>query len=166
MELRILRYFLTVAREENITRAAETLPMPGKEWWGALVPAKCPLAQKQYITREDLAGRRVFMTYRGVTQGVSDWFGDYYDKMDVFAVYNLVNNAATLVDCGMGAAITIEGAVALYKNPNIVFRPFYPELAFNSTVVWKSHQPMSRTVAKFIEFLKRELSDAGLESDT
>ena len=132
MELRILRCFLTVAREENITRAAETLPMPGKERWGALVPAKCPLAQKQYITREDLAGRRVFMTYRGVTQGVSDWFGDYYDKMDVFAVYNLVNNAATLVDCGMGAAITIEGAVALYKNPNIVFRPFYPELAFLS----------------------------------
>lgn len=31
MELRILRYFLTVAREEDITRAAETLPMPGKE---------------------------------------------------------------------------------------------------------------------------------------
>lgn len=87
MELRILRCFLTVAREENITRAAEILPMPGKERWGALVPAKCPLAQKQYITREDLAGRRVFMTYRGVTQGVSDWFGDYYDKMDVFAVY-------------------------------------------------------------------------------
>lgn len=109
---------------------------------------------------------RYFLTYRGVTQGVSDWFGDYYDKMDVFAVYNLVNNAATLVDCGMGAAITIEGAVALYKNPNIVFRPFYPELAFLSTVVWKRHQPMSRTVAKFIEFLKRELSDAGLESDT
>ena len=75
---------------------------------------------------------RYFLTYRGVTQGVSDWFGDYYDKMDVFAVYNLVNNAATLVDCGMGAAITIEGAVALYKNPNIVFRPFYPELAFLS----------------------------------
>ena len=32
MELRVLRYFLTVAQEENITRAAEALPRAAASW--------------------------------------------------------------------------------------------------------------------------------------
>lgn len=135
----------------------DSLPMPGKERWGAIVPAKCPLAKQEYISREDLVGRRVLVAKRGVSQGVADWFGEYYGRMDVFATYNLLYNAAMLVDCGIGAALCIEGAAALYKNPNVVFRPFYPELSVSSVLVWKSHQPMSRAVAKFIEFLKEKL---------
>ena len=36
---------------------------------------------------------------------------------------------------GIGAAIAIEGAAALYKNPDIVFRPFLPELTLSSVLV-------------------------------
>lgn len=121
MELRILRCFLTVAREENITRAAEILHISQ------------PALSRQLMQLEDELGVQLFKRGR---------------------------HSSVLTDESM---LLRRGVV---QNPNIVFRPFYPELAFNSTVVWKSHQPMSRTVAKFIEFLKRELSDAGLESDT
>lgn len=141
----------------------ESVPLPGKEVWGAIVPKKCPLAQREYITKEDLVGHKVFITYRGITQGVADWFGEYYDKMDVFVTYNLVNNAATLVECGLGAAVTIDGAVALYHNPEVIFRPFYPEIAFTSTLVWKGHQPMSRAVAAFIEFIRQNLDRCAAE---
>lgn len=141
----------------------ESIPLPGKEVWGAIVPRKCPLSEKEYITREDLVGHKVFMTYRGITQGVADWFGEYYDKMDVFVTYNLVNNAATLVECGLGAAITIDGAVALYHNPAIVFKPFYPEIAFTSILVWKGHQPMSRAVAAFIDYVRKNLDRCAKE---
>ena len=135
----------------------DSIPLPGKERWGAEVPGRCQLAEKEYITREDLVGKRVFLSKRVVSQGVVDWFGEYFDKLDVYATYNLLYNAAMLVDCGIGAALCIEGAASLYKNPNLVFKPFYPELAVSSVLVWKSHQPMSRAMAEFIGFLKDRL---------
>lgn len=135
----------------------ESITLPGRERWGVIVPAKCPLAQKEYVAPEDLVGRRVFLAKRGVAQGVADWFGEYFDKMDVYATYNLLYNAAMLVDCGMGAAITIEGAAELYHNPNIIFKPFCPELAVTSTMVWKKHQPQTQAVSKFIEYVRENL---------
>lgn len=136
----------------------EGVPLPVKERWGVLVPKKCPLFEKEYVTREDLVGRRVFIAKRGVAQGVADWFGEYYDKMNIFATYNLLYNAATLVDCGIGAAITIEGAASLYKNPDMSFKPFMPELTVSSVMVWKKHQPHTAAVAQFIEFIKQRLN--------
>lgn len=135
----------------------DSIKMPGKERWGAMVSAQSPLAKKAYIEKEDFAGINVFFAKRGVSQGVADWFGEYYDKINIYATYNLLYNAATLVDCGLGAALCIEGAASLYKNPNVVFKPFYPELSTASVLVWKGHQPMSRAVAKFIEFIKGKL---------
>lgn len=136
----------------------ESITLPVKERWGVMVPKKCPLFEKDCVTREDLVGRRVFMAKRGVSQGVADWFGEYYDKMDIYATYNLLYNAAMLVDCGIGAAVTIEGAASLYKNPDISFKPFMPELAVSSVMVWKKHQPQTEAVAEFIEFMKHRLS--------
>lgn len=135
----------------------DSIKMPGKERWGAMISAQSPLAKKAYIEKEDFAGINVFFAKRGVSQGVADWFGEYYDKINIYATYNLLYNAATLVDCGLGAALCIEGAVSLYKNPNVIFKPFYPELSTASVLVWKGHQPMSRAVAKFIEFIKEKL---------
>lgn len=136
----------------------ESIALPGKERWGVLVPAKCPLVQKEFVTKEDLVGRRVFIAKRGVAQGVADWFGEYYDKMNVYATYNLLYNAAMLVNCEIGAAISIEGAASLYKNPNIIFKPFYPELAVTSTMVWKKHQPQTQAVSTFLEYVREKLN--------
>ena len=136
----------------------ESIVLPGKERWGVLVPAKCPLAQKECVTKEDLVRRRVFIAKRGVAQGVADWFGEYYDKMNVYATYNLLYNAAMLVNCEIGAAISIEGAASLYKNPNIIFKPFYPELAVTSTMVWKKHQPQTQAVSTFLEYVREKLN--------
>lgn len=136
----------------------ESITLPVKERWGVIVPKKCPLFEKEYVTREDLVDRRIFIAKRGVAQGVAEWFGEYYDKMNIYATYNLLYNAATLVDCGIGAAISIEGAASLYHNPNMSFKPFIPELTVSSVMVWKKHQPQAEAVAKFIEFIEQRLN--------
>ena len=110
----------------------EYIRLPHEERWGALLPTKCPLTAKEYVTAADLADRNIFMPRRGVVQGV-------------------------LVDCGIGTALTIEGAAALYKNDNITFRPFYPELRVSSVLVWKKYQPTSPAVSAFIEHIKCKL---------
>lgn len=139
----------------------EYLRFGGKERWGAILPASWELAQKEYITAEDLLGHKVFASKRSMAQGVVGWFGDVFDKLDIYVTYNLIYNAAMLVDSGVGAALCIDGAVALYNNPNFVFRPFHPELAVSSVVVWKKYQPVSRAVTKFIEHLKQNVDPVG-----
>ena len=133
----------------------EYIRLKDRERWGALVPRKCPLAEKDSVRAEDLIGHRVFMPKRAQAQGGVAWFGDLYEKLDVFVSYNLLYNAAMLVDCGIGAALTIEGAAELYKNPNTVFRPFSPQLSVSSVLVWKKYQPMTPAAAAFIEHLKK-----------
>ena len=135
----------------------EYIRLPHEERWGALLPKKCPLTAKEYVTAADLADRNIFMPRRGVVQGVAEWFGGYYGKLKIFATHNLLYNAAMLVDCGIGTALTIEGAASLYKNDNITFRPFYPELKVSSVLVWKKYQPTSLAVSAFIEHIKCKL---------
>lgn len=139
----------------------ESLRLPYAERWGAMLPAGSQLALKEYVTAADLAGENILMPRRGVEQGVSEWFGDHYGKLKIFATYNLLYNAAIMVDCGVGAALTIEGAASLYRNEDIVFRPFYPELSVNSVVVWKKYQPSTPAISAFIAHMQKSLSSKG-----
>lgn len=135
----------------------EYIRLPEKERWGVIVSADCPLAKKEALTAEDLKGYRVFTSKRGFTEGVVSWFGDEYATLDIYVTYNLIYNAAMLVDCGLGVALAIEGAVSLYQNPNIIFKPLSPEYTVSSVLVWKKHQPMSQAVSRFIDYLKCNL---------
>ena len=135
--------------------------LPIKDTWGVLVPSKCPLSQKEYVTAEELKDRRIFISRRTLNQSlISSWFGNYYNENNVYLTYNLPYNAAMLVSKGMGAAFTIDGAVQLYNHPELNFRPLYPTVEQTSVLVWKKHQIMSPCIIKFIEFLKCKLGMA------
>ena len=130
--------------------------LPVKDRWGALLPAKCPLAQKEYITPEDLKDRHLSVAVRN-KDAIKSWLGDAYNEKSFFHTHNLLYNAAMLVDKGMGVAITIDGAVELYKNPNLIFRPLYPEREITTVFVWKKYQVASPTVMKFIEYVRNSI---------
>ena len=100
----------------------------------------------------------MFVSKQSAWQGVTNWFGEYYEKMEIYATYNLLYNAAVLVDSEIGAALCIEGAVSLYNSPNVIFKPFYPELTVGNTLIYKA-QPMTPTVSKFIEFIRENLDE-------
>lgn len=128
------------------------LRLPGRERWGVLLSASSPLAQKPWIVPEDLVSVPLSNTSRSIVQKeIAGWFGDYYDQLNIFATHNLIGNTARMVAHGLGAAITIEGAVDMYKNPQLCFRPFYPELATTAVLVWKKYQPAGPAVTRFIQ---------------
>lgn len=135
----------------------ECIRLPQRERWGALLPSNSALAEREYVTAADLADKNIIMPRRGVAQGVAEWFGAHYDKLKIFATHNLLYNAAMLVDCGVGAALTIEGAASLYRDEHVVFRPLYPELASSGAVAWKKYQQNSPAVTAFIEHIKSKL---------
>lgn len=133
----------------------EFIRLPVKDTWGAVVPSKCPLCKKEYVTAEDLKDRKIFMSNRAVNHSLfSSWFGKYYDEKNIYCTVNLLYNAAMLVSKGMGCAVTIDGAVQLYNHPELNFRPLYPKIEQTSVLIWKKNQIISTCAIKFIEFVK------------
>lgn len=128
--------------------------LPNKETWGVLMPKNSPLAKKEYIKPENLANIPIINTKRPIVQNeISNWFGIQYEKLNIIATYNLIHNAAILVEEGVGYAICFEKLININDETNLCFKPFYPKLETGSVIVWKKHQVFSTATEKFIEII-------------
>lgn len=129
--------------------------MKEKEKWGLLLNRDHPLAEKECITREDLADLPLITTDRLTLQKeLESWMGDTLSQMNLFATYNIITNVVMLVNSGVASALTIEGAVNLYESSRLAFRPLYPELTMTSVLAWKKFQPNFGAAGKFLEHYK------------
>jgi DNA-binding transcriptional LysR family regulator len=126
--------------------------LPNKETWGVLMPKDSPLAKKEYIKPEDLTNMSIINTKRSIVQNeIENWFGAHYEKLNIIATYNLIYNAAIMVEEGLGYAICFDKLVNINDETNLCFKPFYPKLETGTVIVWKKHQVFSTATTKFIE---------------
>ncbi|MDO4281012.1 MAG: LysR family transcriptional regulator [Peptococcaceae bacterium] len=126
-----------------------------RERWGLLMHAGHPLAQKASITREDLFATPLITSDRlSIQKELENWLGNDFSKLDIFATYNIITNVAMLVDSGVAAALTVEGAVNLFDRQRMVFRPLAPQLSMTSVLAWKKFQPNFGVAGKFLEHVK------------
>ena len=126
--------------------------LPKKDVWGVLMPEDDPLAQKNNITSADLRNLPLIASWRIVERVAKAWFGGDMDHLNVICTYDLIDNAALLVERRLGYAFVIEGALKHF--PSLVFRPLFPEISNTSVLVWKKYQPSSTAVHKFIELAR------------
>lgn len=142
----------------------QSLSLGQTERWGVLMRSDAPLAKKEAVTAEDLCALPLLNAHRPVVRDeLAAWFGKEKDSIHVLATYNLIGNAALMVREGLGYALTIEGAVALYCNPELCFRPLFPPLEDRSVFIWKKNQPLGQASARFLEMLK-QIRRTGMES--
>ncbi len=101
MELRVLRYFLAIVREEKV----------------AVMRADSPLAAKEYVTADDLAGQKlIFPARKAVLDELERWLDDAYDEKNVISSNDIMNNAAAQVSLGWlltKGTVPIVGATKL-----------------------------------------------------
>lgn len=136
----------------------EYIRLKQTERWGIVLNSDNPLCKKNSITVEDIRDIPLIIPRRIGSQSVlRSWFSDEFDRLNIIATANLIGNPARLVLQGLGSAVTIEGAVDMYENPKLCFRPFKPELENTSVVAWKKYQPFGQATGKFLEFLKYAL---------
>lgn len=125
------------------------LRLPQKDVWGILMPEDDPLAQRDAITPGDLRGLPLIVSWRIGEREARAWFGGEPEEWNIFCTYDMVGNAALLVQRQLGYAFTIE---RVSQNlPGLVFRPLSPPVVSTSLLVWKKYQPASRAVQKFID---------------
>lgn len=126
--------------------------LPKKDVWGILMPEDDPLSQKTIITPADIHSLPLIVNWRIDEREAKAWFGGSTENLNVFCTYDLIDNAALLVERRLGYAFVIEGA---FKNfPGLAFRPLSPEVSNTSVLVWKKYQPSNQAVQKFIELAK------------
>lgn len=139
------------------------ITMPQKDTWGVIMPKNSPLAKKDVIKIDDLidvpiiASRQMSKKY-SAESGFLDWFGEKFDYLNIAATYNLVYNAAIMVDNGIGYAITLDKLVNITNNTNVCFRPLSPKLESGLDIVWKKNQVFSPAAKLFLQKLKEKLT--------
>ena len=124
-----------------------------REKWGVLVRKDSELAQKEVITPDDLVQVPLILVKRTLVQNeLVNWFGEYYSQIHIVATYNLINNAAVMVENNIGVALCFNLGNT-YKN--LCFVPLSPVVETGAVIVWKKDQLVSKVAYRFIDFLKR-----------
>ena len=130
----------------------EFLRLPQREIWGAVVHMDSGLYDKEFITPSDLCSVPLIMPQRLMVQNeLKAWFGDFYDKLEISMIYDLLYNAAVIAGKKMGVVLSIE---LDSKFDHLKFIPLYPKLEFGSVMVWKKNQIHSAVTDGFIGFAK------------
>lgn len=140
----------------------DSVTLPVKDTWGVIMPENCELAQKQFVTRQDLIGKPLICSQQAIRKMMPDnqfrdWFGDDFDKMNIIATYNLVFNAALLAEQGIGYVVTLDKLVDTMKN-DVCFRPLSPILQSGLNIVWKKNQVFSPAAKTFLDALQERFA--------
>jgi len=121
MEIRVLRYFLTVVRFDFIR-------LVGKERWVVLMRPDDPLAEKEAVSAKDLENMPLILPRRtNVRNELSNWLGDSFQSARVLFTSNLSTNGALIVQRGLAYSIAIEGAVPFWDKEKL---PVYGDWEF------------------------------------
>lgn len=140
----------------------EFIRFPQKERWGVMVHKDFEIAKRSYVTPEDLTGIPLMMPYRRLVQNeIKNWFGALYEETTVFAVYDLLYNAAVMARKKMGVILSIE---LESRFDDLNFIPLAPKLEFSSVLVRKKNQIHSAASEAFIDFTKKYLKDISGDS--
>lgn len=132
------------------------LTLPYTHHWGLAVKKDSPLAAKKRISAKDARGIPLICSRQGmVKEFLAGWFGCPFGKLDVVATYNLIYNAAALVDAGLGAAICIDGMIPQEFADRVVFRPFTPALVSDVYLAWRKIAALSPAASALVDAVRR-----------
>lgn len=133
--------------------------IPARDTWGVIMRKDIPLAKKETIRKEDLlnvpliCSRQVISEERHRNE-FAEWFGEDFDMLDIVTTFNLVYNAAIMVEAGVGYAITIDKIANTTESSSLCFRPLEPQLDSGLNIIWKKDQVFSAAAALFFKKLR------------
>ena len=140
--------------------------IPAKDTWGVIMRKDSPLAQKKAVAREDLIGVPILLSRQAILAERGDnafvgWFGEDFNRLDIVTTFNLVYNAAIMVDAGLGYAVSIDNIANTSKDSSLCFRPLEPRLESGLNIVWKKYQVFSPPAELFLERLREKFAYEG-----
>ena len=140
----------------------EYLSLKSYDTWGLVMRQDSPYAKKDFITIDDLvklpliASRQVDKITNSTNEYL-EWFGDNRKNLNIVARYNLIYNAAIMVEEGVGYALGLDGLINTTGSNELCFRPLKPLLQSGLDMVWKKYQVFSPAAKLFLEKMQEKL---------
>ncbi len=129
--------------------------LPYWETWGVLMRKDDPLAQKPYLEKEDILPLRLIMPKREIVQDhIAGWFGVERGRLNVFASHNLINNAALLVEAGLGYVVCTGGCFEIRGGEHLCFVPLSPERTTGHVLAWKKNRVFHSAAIRFRDYVR------------
>ena len=134
------------------------LKLPYSHRWGLILRRDDPLAAHEAVTPEMLMNVPILCSRQALIQNeLSGWLGRPFDELNLAGTYNLIYNAAIMVEEGLGCAVCIDKLLDTSGESAVCFRPFEPAIDAELFIAWKKYQFFSAAAGKFLEMLQQEL---------
>ena len=146
------------------TAVYNAVPAPVRDTWGVLMRRDSPLAQKEYIQPQDLWDKPLILSaQKNDDLSMVHWMQRDISKLQVVATYNLVFNASLLVEEGLGYALCFDKLINVTGDSRLCFRPLFPKMEAEASIIWKRYQVFPKAAQKFIEALQKICAAFGQE---
>ena len=97
-----------------------------------------------------------------VKNEIAGWIGGNERKLNIKVTYNLINNAALLVEEGGGYALTFKDLIRDDENSPLCFKELSPQLDVGIHIAWKKYHVFSNQAETFLELIKNEVEKLGM----
>lgn len=143
--------------EPEISPRYDYQKLPFCETWGVLMRKDSPLAARKTITLGELAGLPLILPNQtSDNTRITSFFADSMTSFHTAASYNLIYNAALMVEAGMGYALCIDELINTAGKHPLTFRPLEPLLQSNVYLFTKKYQVFSKAAKLFLSRLQDE----------
>lgn len=142
------------------TAKYDCITIPVKDRWGVIMRRDAPLAEKEYITPQDLWNEPLIIS-RKITResGIMKWFKRDISRLNIKATYNLIYNASMMTVEGLGYTIGLDKLIDTSKYSQLCFKPLSPTMESDLNMVWKKYSVMSKPAEAFLETFKHLLTE-------
>ena len=169
----LLRYHITSGDTEQVTekldrglldfavvcdapdeKKYDSLPFPEGDIWGLILPADAPLAKKEALRIDDLAGVPLFASAQGWEGDIRRWAGARFPELRLEGSFRLAYNASMFVREGLGYQLTFRRLVDVSEESGLAFRPLSPTLETRLYLIWNRSQTFTPIAERFLTQLR------------
>ncbi|GLC89082.1 LysR family transcriptional regulator [Lysinibacillus piscis] len=130
------------------------IQLPATDTWGILMRKDSPLAEKPSIQPMDLIDKPLLISRQTMVDtkltGWPGWFGADMTDLHVVGTYNLLYNAAHMVEEALGYALCLDKLINTSGDSELCFKRLNPGLKANLDIIWKKNQVLSPAANQFL----------------
>ena len=148
--------FTTLLAPVDVSRYDSVL-LSEHSYWGLLVRADSPLAEKGCVHRDDVLRLPLIMHRRaGLQKAIAEWAHTHIERLNIAATYNVIyGSPIPLVQSGLGNLLVTRDLLGPELNAGVRFLPLDPPLETHYALVWKKNTVLTKVAEKFLSVLNR-----------
>ena len=173
-----LRYHITSGDTEQVTekldkglldfavicetpdeRKYHFVSFPEADYFGAAIPADSPLAGKESITADDLAGMPLFCSEQSWENDIRPWAKERFSALRLEGSFRLAYNGSMFAKEGLGILLTLNNLIDTSAESGLVFRPLSPRLEMKMYLIWNKYQSFTPIAERFLKQIQKSFQN-------